>query len=306
MDINWSSIDRTAWDSAHATALAAYQQDWAYGDAMLSLGTECVRCWVTDADGVIAFAQFIIRRIAGVVPVALCTRGPVWARPASPALKYQTLRLMQRSAPYKRPRLTLFSPDETDTLAAGVARMHRVMTGYATAVLNLDPDLAQLRLSTTAKWKNRLNRAEASEIRIERSGIKPNQYQWILTQEETQRQSKAYKALPLSLVAAYQSAYQGPGQALLTLRASLGKELIGGVLFLRHGNAATYHIGWADSQKRIPGVHNLLIWQAIIQLKESGVRLIDLGGINTQRGAGIALFKMSTGAQVKILTGTHF
>jgi lipid II:glycine glycyltransferase (peptidoglycan interpeptide bridge formation enzyme) len=48
-----------------------------------------------------------------------------------------------------------------------------------------------------------------------------------------------------------------------------------------------------------------MLWRAIEALREKGVRVLDLGGVNTQRSAGIARFKMATGGQVRRLAGTY-
>jgi lipid II:glycine glycyltransferase (peptidoglycan interpeptide bridge formation enzyme) len=40
-------------------------------------------------------------------------------------------------------------------------------------------------------------------------------------------------------------------------------------------------------------------------LQQRGVRLLDLGGVNTQRSAGIARFKLGTGGRVLTLAGTY-
>jgi lipid II:glycine glycyltransferase (peptidoglycan interpeptide bridge formation enzyme) len=39
-------------------------------------------------------------------------------------------------------------------------------------------------------------------------------------------------------------------------------------------------------------------------LRERGVRLLDLGGVNTTRSAGIARFKIGTGGHVLTCAGT--
>ena len=51
--------------------------------------------------------------------------------------------------------------------------------------------------------------------------------------------------------------------------------------------------------------HNLILWKGIEALKERGIRMLDLGGVNTIRSAGIARFKMSTGGKVLTLAGTY-
>jgi lipid II:glycine glycyltransferase (peptidoglycan interpeptide bridge formation enzyme) len=50
----------------------------------------------------------------------------------------------------------------------------------------------------------------------------------------------------------------------------------------------------------------LLMWQAMLRLKAAGVRWLDLGGIATDHGVGLARFKLGTGATVSRLCGTYF
>ncbi|MEL6980044.1 MAG: hypothetical protein AAGM38_15365 [Pseudomonadota bacterium] len=77
------------------------------------------------------------------------------------------------------------------------------------------------------------------------------------------------------------------------------------MLFLTHGRAATYHIGWTSDPGRSIGAHNLLLWNAIQTLKRDGILSLDLGGLDTERGAGVARFKLGSGAQPMTLCGTY-
>jgi lipid II:glycine glycyltransferase (peptidoglycan interpeptide bridge formation enzyme) len=76
------------------------------------------------------------------------------------------------------------------------------------------------------------------------------------------------------------------------------------MMFLIHGQAATYQVGWSNDQGRDLNAHNLLLWQAMTELSARGVRVLDLGGVNTGRSAGLARFKIGTGGQVHQLAGT--
>jgi lipid II:glycine glycyltransferase (peptidoglycan interpeptide bridge formation enzyme) len=77
------------------------------------------------------------------------------------------------------------------------------------------------------------------------------------------------------------------------------------MMFLIHGEAATYQVGWTSDKGRDLHAHNLILWKGIEALKERGIRMLDLGGVNTIRSAGIARFKMSTGGKVLTLAGTY-
>ena len=76
------------------------------------------------------------------------------------------------------------------------------------------------------------------------------------------------------------------------------------MLLVRHGAAATYEAGFASARGRELSATNLLVWQALLELKRRGVRWLDLGGLNTDRAPDIARFKLGLGAEVGTLAGT--
>jgi lipid II:glycine glycyltransferase (peptidoglycan interpeptide bridge formation enzyme) len=77
------------------------------------------------------------------------------------------------------------------------------------------------------------------------------------------------------------------------------------MMFLIHGQAATYQVGWSNQAGRDLNAHNLLLWQAMLELRQRGIKRLDLGGVNTTRSAGLARFKIGTGGQVLKLPGTY-
>ena len=93
--------------------------------------------------------------------------------------------------------------------------------------------------------------------------------------------------------------------SLVAFEAKNGIDRVGGALFLIHGTSATYHIGWSNDLGRQHSAHNLLLWRAMLLLKEHGITALDLGGINTGRSAGLARFKIGTGGQVQTFVGSY-
>ncbi|MFN7643538.1 MAG: GNAT family N-acetyltransferase [Burkholderiales bacterium] len=322
MRATWTGLERDAWMRLHRTAAAALQQDWAYGDAMGALGTECLRAWVHEGgeggEGgePVAAAQFLVRRIGGLLPVALCSHGPVWAPGTTPERQVAALQAIRASAPLRWPRALLYTPDAPLAASTGFARLRRVMTGHSTVRLDLALEPDALRAAMHGKWRNRLAAAERSALKVERVGAKPAQYRWLLDHELAQRRRRGYIALPDGFVEAWQAAVGGGGaragrpaadrgEPVLTLRADLGRDAAAGMMFLVHGEAATYQIGWVGEAGRELGAHNLLLWHAMLELRGRGVRTLDLGGVDTARGAGLARFKLGTGGAVVTLAGSY-
>lgn len=307
MEATWDGHERAAWDALHRTAAGALQQDWAYGEALRALGIDCLRAWITHAEAPVALAQFLVRRVAGVMSVALCTDGPVWAPDCPPADRAAAIRALCASVPLRRPRALLCTPPIAADDATGLGAGWRVVTGRSTVRLDLTRPPPALRAAMHGKWRNRLSAAERSALRVQRVGPEPAQYRWLLERELAQRERRGYVALPDGFVEAWQAACLAAGRhdPVLTLRAELAGVTVAGMLFLVHGEAATYQVGWADDAGREAGAHNLLLWHAMRALRDRGVRVLDLGGVDTARGAGLARFKIGSGGEVLTFAGTY-
>ena len=114
----------------------------------------------------------------------------------------------------------------------------------------------------------------------------------------SKRYCKAKRMVALSMAA------NGDKSAgLAVFRADLKRDAAAGMLFLIHGRRATYHVGWTSEEGRANAAHNLILWTAMKELKARGVAVLDLGGVNTQSGAGIARFKLETGGDVLVRAG---
>lgn len=310
LTVAWDQMPRAQWDAAHAVSNGSFQQDWAYGVALkaVSAKAQVLRAAVTDGDRLIALAQVTARSFAMVANFALVTNGPTWIGEVSPSEKQAAYRALKRSSPFSWPKLLAFTPNEERD--ASVAKLNRVMTGEATVLLDLTKDEAALRSGLDQNWRNRLNKAEKSPLVMQKSGIKPAQYRWLLDAEAKQRTRRGYRGMPLEMTEHWQSAKAeaagGDRNAgLAVFRADLGKDAAAGMMFLIHGKRATYHVGWTSEEGRNNAAHNLILWNAMLDLKSRGVTALDLGGVNTQSGAGIARFKIETGGRVVQRAGVY-
>jgi lipid II:glycine glycyltransferase (peptidoglycan interpeptide bridge formation enzyme) len=306
MKVDWGTQDMAAWDQAHAAAAAPLQQDWAYGSTMVSVGARVLRARV-HADGVpVAQAQFIVRKFAKYVSLALCTRGPLWLQDLSAKDKAAAYKEMRKTLPLPGLRFMMVTPNETLQEQPGLPTVRRIMSGYSTVMLDISRPLDVLRANLDGRWRQPLHRAEKSELNVQRMGTNPGQYRWLLDAEMQQRVDRGLEGMPLVWFERYAESRKQPSRNLLSLRADVGRERVAGMMFLIHGEAATYQVGWTSDAGRDLHAHNLMLWRAIEELRERGVRSLDLGGVNTQRSAGVARFKMATGGTVKQLAGSYF
>jgi len=308
MKVTWDGIDATTWDMHHARAAAALQQDWAYGACMKTLGVTVLRAWVTREGTPIALAQFIVRYFLGqTASMALCSLGPVWLAQLTGAEKARVYRTLKQTIPLKKLRLVVFTPAEEKNTQLGLAPWRQVMTGQSTVMLDITQSLSDLRAGLDKRWRHRLGGAEKNaELTVHRVGTNPGQYRWLLDAEMQQRDQRGLLGLPVQFFDLYAQSRQQPSQNMLTVRADIGRDRVAGMLFLIHGQAATYQVGWTSDAGRNQHAHNVILWHGIQELQARGVRELDLGGVNTIRSAGIARFKMSTGGRVVTYAGSYF
>ncbi len=312
MNVDWDSLDRSTWDELHREYGSSLQQSWSYGQALQSLGVRIHRAAIRG-DGpqegqVAGLAQFMVRRIAGYVSLASCTRGPAWHSALDPTQRACAIGLLKRSLPVPRLRVALISPDapaspEVDAETHG---LWRVMTGYSTVMLDLTEPLETLRARLDGKWRNRLAKAEADAAFSARVEPSLPEARRLLERESQQRAERRFHGLPTDFVRAYIDACNSREQAFAVSYAQSRKETQAALLFLIHGHTATYHIGWSSDAGRKANAHNLLMWRGIEYLRRIGVKRLDLGGVNTRALPGITRFKLGTGGQLLTLAGSYY
>jgi len=307
MKVTWDAIDAATWDAHHARTGAALQQDWAYGACMKILGVHVLRAWVTRDSAPIALAQFIVRYFGGqLASMALCSLGPVWLVPVTAKEKELAYQALKKTIPLNKLRLVLFTPAQEAGADLGLSPWRRVMTGQSTVVIDISKSVDDLRAGLDRRWRLPLAHAEKSDLKIHRVGTNPGQYRWLLDAEMQQREKRGFIGLPLQFFDLYVQSRQQPSKNILTMRADIGRDRVAGMMFLIHGESATYQVGWTSEEGREQNAHHLILWHAIEELQSRGVRVLDLGGVNTIRSAGVARFKISTGGRVVTYAGSFF
>jgi hypothetical protein len=290
--------DRKLWfDAAARMPFFPLQQDWEYGLAVRWQGRDVRRYVAVENDVPIACLQAVGRQWLGFFDVWLGLRGPVGDARAWPELAARL-----PGWPFAA---TLLSPElaaapENSARWRGRARVH---TGPTMALWRLDPAGATgLRAGLAQKWRNRLNAAERSGLRVELAP-RGKWVDWVIEQAEALRAKKGFEAPPPAFVS--RLAELKAARECLVAVALEKREPVAGALFLRHGLDATYYVAATSPAGRRSNAANLVLWRAALALKEAGVRTLDLGVVETDRSAGLARFKLGTGAAPFELAGTY-
>lgn len=175
----------------------------------------------------------------------------------------------------------------------------RLMRGAELAIVDLD-DPDAMRSALHPKWRNQLNKAEASPLNVINQPLDPQNHAWFFELEQSQQRARGYRAYPSAFLYAFAAA--NPGDARL-YTAMLGTEPAAAMLVLRHGQMATYQAGVTTEAGRTYCAHNLLLWRIMTDLQHQGLRQLDLG--RADLSAGLRRFKAGTGARIETLPGTY-
>jgi len=266
------------------------QQHPAYGAACRTSGAAATMLALGDPRRPQATALVIHRRWPAIGSVALISRGPVWApaTQAEAATVHLAALLDLLAASH---RAVIVTPERIaggDPLSDGAALP--MMTPACVAMLPVRPPEAQ-RAGLHQKWRNRLRRAEAKGLECRAAPMPSDPGHWLLRAEAAQARTRGYSRLP----PAFAAAWAGAAEARL-FTAHTHRAPVAGLLFLRHGPWATYHVGWTSEAGRETGAHNLLMWQAMLWARATGLTALDLGALDTVNAPGLARFKLGAGA----------
>jgi hypothetical protein len=244
-----------------------------------------VRVMVTD--GGMTVAQTLLLRRFGLTATL---RGPLWHPDATPdqrcaafrALRHHGLRLVEADNP-------------TTAKALHAAGFRMVVTPAHVAELDLQPDPATRRRAMTGTWRNRLAFAELAGLSLHHRHLSGADDE-VITAEAAQRRNRRYSALPLAFATAF------PTATVVEARAKGAP--VAAMMFLQHGAAATYHIGFTTLHGRRSEAHRLILSHMADHLSANGFTRLDLGTIDTQTASGLARFKLGSGATARSLGGS--
>lgn len=305
--IAWNTATNAQWDALLAKCWrATLPQCRAYALAnAATYGERADFGVISFHDRPVGLVQARLRRLVGPLAAASIHRGPLWLHEEiPPRMLSLALAEVRRRYRLRAGRTLLVHPELADTEANQAtlkrAGLRRNAPGYQTIWLDLSPDEAQLRAGLRGNWRNQLVKAEGAGL-----AVKPctdANLEALLDHHDHDRQERGYQAPSGRWLRHFRT--HAPDADFYAAATSDGTDLTAGVICVRHGNAATYLVGWSGDAGRQANAHNLLLWRAVCDLRAAGVRWLDLGGISTETG-GIERFKSGLGGIPVALVGGY-
>ena len=159
-----------------------------------------------------------------------------------------------------------------------------------------------MRKTLHGKWRNGLVRAERSGISV-RSGTDEASYStFIAGHREHLQRFGVGGGIDESLLKAIRDLLP-QSRKLCFLVAYMDERPIGAIAIAKYGQAGEYLAGHNTDAGRANNAGQLLLWSAMMQLRDEGMSCLDLGGMDEKlTPAGIYRFKQRVGGSSYRLT----
>jgi len=306
--IAWNQGTMGEWGAAFARApRSTLPQSFAYAQAMAKTYGYVPRLGLIERGGTpIGLVQVLERRLLKLFHDRQIHRGPLWfdGVPEADVLE-AVLRQLRKACPRNPLNRLSFLPE----LPAGAEMeelmlrcgFRRIGPGYRTVWIDLARSEEEILAGFNTLWRRGARAVEKAKLRIDVDAEAEN-LPWLMVQEHEQAQSKQFRAMTDALALRLRAALRPSGGAFM-VAALDGRTPVASALFLRHGAAATYQVGWSSEQGRKANAMRAVQWHAMRLLKERGVRWFDIGGINPESAPGVTEFKLGTGGEATETVG---
>lgn len=313
-EIQWNSLSVEAWESRFAAiARSNILQSYDYALASAKLNRQRARWGLIMMDGKEAGLVQILE--AGILKnlfhAVILDRGPLWFEGYGGAAHIKLFfDEINRQFPVRWGRKRRFLPEVQQGPAANQILKQTGLqcandqVPYQTLWWDLTLEEDEARNALRPNWHGSLKKAEKTGMVIEwdAAGLF---YPWLRKEYEKDKKLRGYGGPAPQLLDNLAMARPESNNMIIG-KASFEGRPIAGILLIKHGQAATYQVGWSSDEGRKYCAHHLLLWQARFILNQQGITQLDLGGINDDTAAGIKKFKTGTGALPYMLTGHYF
>jgi Acetyltransferase (GNAT) domain len=170
--------------------------------------------------------------------------------------------------------------------------------------VELGVELSALRARLDGKWRNMLAFSEKAALSVEQRSDAVA-FDWMAGRYQELMRAKNFTGPSISFLAALRK-HLGEESPLLILRAMADGEPVAAICLVFHGTTATYLLGWNSEKGRTLKANQYLLWQAIVHLKQCGMRWLDLGGISEEHTPGITAFKLGLNGTRYELVGEYW
>ena len=291
--------DADSWNSLTIDAEdASFLQTWEFGEAKSKTSLWRVeRGVLVERGSLIGTVQSMIRKPffskSGLVWI---NRGPVGVKGNyGEALHALTRQFCNERQMYLRVAPSRLAGELSflECKASGLSKTN--MLGWASSVVDLTKDRKHLRQNLNGKWRNALTRAERAEIEISISADSSSFRRFLRGHAHHLQKFGPKGGLEIEFLLSLQNILP-IHRRFMCVAAHKDGDYLGGALIVKHGKLAEYLAGHNLVKGRSINAGQLILWKAMMHLKETGAKKFDLGGMDENLSPpGIFRFKKRIG-----------
>ncbi len=288
-------------------------QSWQYGEAKRGRFLSHYNYLIIDDNGLpLGIIQILVHGFFGLGGVARINRGPLFFS----ASEFNEDKIMNsfeaiRSLAVKKNWLYIrFAPEvlaanhaEEIFLRLGLKKIDNA-TPYGSMLIDLNREEDEIFMSLKGKWRNLLRKSMNCDVSVAKMTSEDN-IDYLITAYNKHQEDKEFVGIPEKILRnmAKQIEPDWSFQIWGAFTKENNETPIASIVSVRHGDTCTYLVGISDDVGRRLNASYILLWNAILNAKESGCQYFDVGGVNSDTVKGIAHFKKGMGGQLYNLAG---
>lgn len=296
-------------------------QSWAYGDVKSAAeGWLPSRFVIKDSNGTpIALAQILVKSFGFFFKAARLNRGPLLLKRGLPDSESEIIHCLEvlkaLKLESKRRKWTYFSvaPErpispELQDAVEGIGFKFQATASSGSSFLKLSNDEETLMSNLKGKWRNMLRKSQKSNLVISQFVGEAIPALLVENIYKKLKSDKGFNGLRDSILHQLLT-NKSFGNNVKVLVCSQNeftmddRDPVGLLISVHHGDTATYLIGYTNQVGRNFSANYLMLWQAILKAKESGLSYYDLGGLSANTPNGIRKFKSGVNGKEYSLIG---
>lgn len=303
--IHWKTLSPQDWQKKFAQAKGAnLLQSYEYALAVCPLKRQKGRWGVIEIDGCEAGLVQILEAslLAKTIHALAIDRGPLWFEGYGSLDHFgQFMDALLKQFPRRIGRKYRIIPEMEQSPALDDLMSARGFQKngkpYETITVDLTQGVERLRAGLKKNWRGSLAKAEKQDGLSVDWTITTADYKDFLQDYAADKAAKGYDGSSVALLTALARTFIPKGNMRFG-RVVKDGQAIASILLLKHATSATYQVGCCSDTGRQLGAQNLLLWHAMLELKNDGITELDLGGVNDDTAKGVKKFKEAMGGRL--------
>ncbi len=282
-------------------SFANLMQSWEYGEAKRIQKWKPIRFVILDQNNKPqAMFQVLFKGLPLIGGVVRLNRGPVYFQdfidePLENKIISKIFKTIKILAKQRRwwyisfsPELTYSNYNKLSLESIGIKQITKHIT-YGSIRLSLNSPVDVIFMGLKSKWRNLLRKAQKLEVEVLEVFNRQDTDEIIDIYIKFQEENN-FKGIPKKLLVSMLG-NQSESTKYKVYKTLFENKISGFIFIAYHGDTATYLIGWSSYEGRKQNVNYILLWNAICQAKEFGLKWFDMGGVNKNTPNGIRHFK---------------